>query len=82
VNALTRHILTAVSGFYIAAVVLLFGRVPLSVLNDLLAVAVVPLVWLIWAFARWSVYEDATRHARDIEKVHGQQAVTEGRVRR
>jgi type VI protein secretion system component VasK len=82
VKATTRYILTAASAIYVGTLIVLVGRVPLSVLNDLLAVAVVPLVWLIWAFARWSVYQDASRHARDIEKVHGQQAVTEGRVRR
>jgi putative effector of murein hydrolase len=60
----------------------LAGRVPLSTLNPLLVSLAVPLVWLIWAFARWSAYQHAARWARDIEKVHGPQVVTAGRVRK
>jgi hypothetical protein len=82
VTATTRNILTAVSALYVGTVIFLVGRIPLHVLNELLFFAVVPLVWLIWALARWSVYQDASRIARDIKKVHGQQVVTEGRVRR
>lgn len=67
----TRRALTVVSLAYILLVGSLIRVVPLPVLNVLLATLVVPLVWLIWAFARWSAHQHADRWARDIQKVHG-----------
>lgn len=80
-KARTRNILTLVSLGYVGMVGALVGRVPLSTLNVLLVTVAVPMVWLIWAFCRWSAYQHASRWARDIEKVHGPQRQTAGAVR-
>jgi membrane protein YdbS with pleckstrin-like domain len=77
-----RISLTAVSAVYIAAVAYLFGDVPLKWFNLLLAVAVVPMVWLIGVFCNWSAHQHGKRYARDVEKVHGRRPETAGRVRR
>jgi hypothetical protein len=77
VRARTRNALTLVSLAYIAGVVLTVGRVPLSTLNILLIVAAGPLMWLIWAFCRWSAYQHSARWAKDIERVHGTAARAE-----
>lgn len=69
--ARTRTLLTVAALVYIGVVVALFGDVPLRVFNVLLALVVVPLVWLIATFARWSAHQHSARWARDIEKVHG-----------
>jgi hypothetical protein len=71
VSARTRTIVTAVSAGYIVTVAVLLTRVPLSVLNVLLATLAVPLVWLIGAFARWSVHQHATQYERDVVQVKG-----------
>jgi hypothetical protein len=69
---MTRHrVLTAVSLLYAGLLLYLIPRVPLPLLNALLAVSVVPMVWLIWAFCRWSAHQHANRYARDVQKVHG-----------
>lgn len=80
VKTTTRRMLTAVSMAYIVLVGFLSQVVPLPVFNPLLATVAAPLVWLIWAFSRWSAHQHADRWARDIEKVHGGQR-REGAVR-
>lgn len=77
-----RRALTAASLLYMATVGFLFTRVPLPVFNLLLAALAVPLVWLIWAFARASAHQHANRWARDIQKVQGVQSLPRERVRR
>lgn len=77
-----RIALGRVSIVYIAALAYLFGDIPLKWFNLLLAVAVVPTVWLIWAFCNWSANQHGKRYARDVEKVHGRRPETAGRVRR
>lgn len=67
----TRAVLNVVALVYVTAVGVLFGDVALRVFNLLLASTVVPLVWLIWVFCRWSAHQHANRWARDIAKVHG-----------
>jgi hypothetical protein len=76
VSARTRRILTAVSLLYVAAVVYAETKIPVSpMFNALLATLAVPMVWLIWVFARASAYQHANRWARDIAKVHGARPV-------
>jgi len=70
-TARRRRALTLAASTYLAALVVLFGDVSLQVFNLLLVVAVAPLLWLLWAFCRWSAHQHANRYARDVEKVHG-----------
>lgn len=77
-----RIILTIASITYMWELVVLFGDVPLKWFNLLLAVAVVPMVWLIGVFCNWSAHQHGKRYARDVEKVHGRRPETAGRVRR
>jgi hypothetical protein len=77
-RARTRNVLTVAALVYIGLVGYLFGEMPLRSFNVLLATTVVPLVWLVWAFCRWSAYQHSNRWARDIEKVHGPQPVRAG----
>jgi hypothetical protein len=69
-KARTRHVLTAVSGTYLIAIAVSAGRIAWATFNPFLALAVVPLVWLLWAFASWSAIRHAKRWERDIAKVH------------
>jgi hypothetical protein len=71
VIATTRRVLTAVAVAWFAGVGVAVSRVPLTVLNLLLVSLAVPLVWLIWAFARWSAYQHADREAAAVRKVKG-----------
>jgi small-conductance mechanosensitive channel len=77
-RARTRNILTVVSLVYISAVAYLFTVLSLRTFNALLATVVVPLVWLVWSFCRWSAHQHSERWARDIEKVHGSRPVRQG----
>lgn len=70
-KARTRTVLTSVGGVYILAVAVLFGRIPLHTFNRLLVGVSVPMVWLIWVFARWSANQHASKSERDIERAHG-----------
>jgi hypothetical protein len=67
----TRTVVTLAALAYIVLVGYLFTVVPLQVFNVLLVTVVVPMVWLIAAFARWSAHQHANRWSRDIAKVHG-----------
>jgi hypothetical protein len=69
-RARTRNTLTLAALVYIATVGYLFTVLALRTFNVLLATVVVPLLWLVWAFARWSAYQHSARWARDIKKVH------------
>lgn len=66
-----RRVLTAVSLLWFALVAYAVQHVQLKVLNLLLASLVVPLVWLIWVFARMSAHQHANSYARDVVKVKG-----------
>lgn len=67
----TRRILTVLSTLYMALTGWLFTVMPLRPFNVLLATVVLPLVWLVWEFCRWSAHQHSARWARDIAKVHG-----------
>lgn len=66
-----RRALTAASLLWFAVVGFCTGHIPLKVLNVLLVLSAVPMVWLLWAFCRWSAHQHAEKWARDIAKVHG-----------
>jgi hypothetical protein len=70
-TAKTRRILTAAAVLHMTVVGYLSTHVPLRTFNILLATLVVPLVWLVWAFCRWSAHQHANRWARDIRTVQG-----------
>lgn len=80
-RARTRNVLTVAALVYIGVVVWSFIWLPLGTFNVLLVTTVVPLVWLVLAFCRWSAYQGAERYARDVEKVHGPRAGTRVGVR-
>lgn len=68
-RARTRWVLTVASVLWIADLVVLWPHLSAR-LEWLVATAVVPLVWLIWSFCRWSAHQHANRWARDIDRVH------------
>ncbi|MDT4994990.1 MAG: hypothetical protein QOH97_4882 [Actinoplanes sp.] len=70
-SARIRTIATAVSALYIVTVGALLTRIPLNVLNVLLATLAVPLVWLIGSFCRWSAHQHANQYERDVIRVKG-----------
>jgi uncharacterized membrane protein YhaH (DUF805 family) len=69
-SARTRNLLTLAALVWLAVTARLAFVLPLPTVNVLLAVAVVPLVWVVLAFCHWSATHHATRYARDVDKVH------------
>lgn len=69
-KARTRWPLTLAAVAWIGAVAWSWPHLP-AVWEWLVGTVVVPWVWLMWSFTRWSAHQHADREARAIEKVHG-----------
>jgi 4-hydroxybenzoate polyprenyltransferase len=67
----TRLALTLASPLALAALGSVASRVDDPARAGVLALAVFPLVWLLWALARASAYGHANSYARDVDKIHG-----------
>lgn len=69
-SAARRHTLTVGCFVHIVVVIALFGDVTLPMFNALLMTTVLPGLWLLGSFCRWSAHQHAARYARDVDKVH------------